>query len=76
MERNAVFQHVHDRIGCKARETGALTGFEAVGKAIVDGGWLEDVAAGYAAADGFGHHFAHYDGESDMIHEWHVFRVN
>ena len=35
--------------------------FDAVGQAIIDCGFLEDVASAYASADGYGHHFASYD---------------
>ena len=55
--------------------------FEAVGEAILDGGFLKDVQQGYASADGYGAHFAHYDGEDLEIWTaeasfWHAFRTN
>ena len=41
---------------------------------------IQDVQEKYASADGYGHHFARYDGEEQEItigeKEYHVFRVN
>ena len=36
--------------------------FEAIGKLIVATGKLEELQQDYAGADGYGHHFNHYDG--------------
>lgn len=54
--------------------------FEKIGSAIVDEGHtpdLQNIVAGY---DGYGPHFAHYDGEEHEItagrNIWHVFKVD
>jgi len=51
--------------------------FEAVGKLIISMGKLEDVQEQYASADGYGHHFNHYDfGEEELEfagNTYHVF---
>ena len=43
------------------------------------GHWLlehiDDVQREYAAADGYGHHFAHYDGNEIEIGDWYAFRT-
>lgn len=36
-------------------------GYEAVGKLIISLGKLEELQQAYARADGYGHHFNHYD---------------
>lgn len=41
--------------------------FEAVGKLIISMGKLEDVQEQYASADGYGHHFNHYDGNEEEL---------
>ena len=53
--------------------------YAAIGEAILACGWLEDVQREYARADGYGHHFGHYDNEEHEISVagsyYHVFRV-
>jgi hypothetical protein len=41
--------------------------FEKLGQHLIDAGCVESMAEGYAAADGYGHHFAHYDGETHEL---------
>lgn len=48
--------------------------YEAIGKAIIDGCWLEDVQREYARADGYGHHFSGYDFSEREIGAYYVFR--
>ena len=36
--------------------------FEALGKLIISTGRLEELQEKYVSSDGYGHHFAHYDG--------------
>ena len=36
--------------------------FEAIGKLVISLGKLEELQKAYAGADGYGHHFNHYDG--------------
>lgn len=50
---------------------------EAIGKMIIATGQLNNVQSGYVSADGYGHHFAHYDHEEwDLPHGFYGFRVN
>jgi len=37
--------------------------YEAIGKLIISLGKLEELQAGYVRFDGYGHYFAHYDGD-------------
>ena len=41
--------------------------FEAIGKLIISMDKLEDLQEAYARADGYGHHFNHYDGSEEEI---------
>jgi len=41
--------------------------FEAIGKLVLSMGKLEELQKEYAAADGYGHHFNHYDGEEEEL---------
>jgi len=51
--------------------------FEDLGQWIIDHGLLEDLAEQYAEADGYGHHFAHYDGETvKLAGDWLAFRLD
>ena len=50
--------------------------FEAVGKLVLSLGKLEELQEEYAIADGYGHHFNHWDGSDDEINGYHAFRVN
>ena len=36
--------------------------YDAIGKHILDNGYLSDIQSEYAKVDGYGHHFSHYDG--------------
>ena len=49
--------------------------YEAIGKLILSGGHLQRLQERYASADGYGHHFSHYDGSEEQIGEYLVFRV-
>ena len=54
--------------------------FEAIGNHIIDNDFLTDVAKAYSDADGYGHHFNHWDGGQieDILPEtgYYVFRIN
>jgi hypothetical protein len=50
--------------------------FEAIGKLIISGGYLEELAEGYISADGAGHHFSHYDFSEDDTGDYTVFCIN
>lgn len=50
--------------------------FEAVGKLIISMDKIPDLAAAYSSADGYGHHFAHYDHETIEIGEYFAFKTN
>lgn len=50
--------------------------YEAIGKGILAMESLAALAKGYQEADGYGHHFAHYDGECLEISGYYVFRIN
>lgn len=51
--------------------------FEEIGDAIIDGGFVSDLAAAYAEADGYGHHFSSYDGETlELGSDYYMFRIN
>ena len=41
--------------------------YEAVGKLIISLGKLAELQAAYASADGYGHHFNHYDGNEEEL---------
>ncbi len=41
--------------------------FEAIGKLIMSLGKLNDLQQAYASADGYGHHFNHYDGNEETL---------
>jgi len=51
--------------------------FDVIGKWLIDADHVGDMAEQYAHADGFGHHFAHYDGDTDeQAGGWLVFKIN
>lgn len=53
--------------------------FEALGQHIIDNDYVADMQSEYARLDGYGHHFAHYDGETleDLLEfGYYVFKVN
>lgn len=56
--------------------------YEELGQHIIDNDYVDDMQEGYSSADGYGHHFAHYDGhenEMPMVNNgqvYLVFRVN
>ncbi|MEL6509056.1 MAG: hypothetical protein AAFQ32_04650 [Pseudomonadota bacterium] len=41
--------------------------FEELGQHLIDTDCVESMAHGYACADGYGHHFASYDGETHVL---------
>jgi len=50
--------------------------FEAIGKLIISLGKLEELQAAYASADGYGHHFNHYDfSEEELRVDGQMFHV-
>ena len=55
-------------------------GYEGIGKAVINGGHIEELQQDYVSADGYGHHFAHYDHEEHELtlngETWHAFKVN
>lgn len=42
--------------------------FDGLGQLILAGGHLEELQEAYASADGYGHHFASYDGDGHEMH--------
>ena len=50
--------------------------FEGIGRWVIDAGKLPELQQAYASADGYGHHFSHYDGSEQEIGEYLVFRIN
>lgn len=55
--------------------------FEGIGQMLIRGGtsigrWVELLQDYYQRFDGYGHHFAHYDGEEHQVGNWYVFRIN
>ena len=54
--------------------------FELIGQYLINNNCLDELQRIYVAADGYGHHFAHYDFETleDILSEtgYYVFRVN
>jgi hypothetical protein len=54
--------------------------FEAIGNHIIDNDFLSDFAKAYSDANGYGHHFGHYDWNTieDILSEtgYYVFRIN
>lgn len=50
--------------------------FRDFGQWIIDQGLVNDLAEQYVSADGYGHHFAHYDGETvELTGGWLAFRL-
>lgn len=51
--------------------------FDAVGKLVISLNKLDAVQEGYKSADGYGHHFAHYDhNEHEIGADYLAFRIN
>ena len=50
--------------------------FEAIGEAIIRGRFVNKLAERYAMADGYGHHFAHYDGNEHELGSYYAFRID
>ena len=48
--------------------------FEALGKLVLP--HIDDIQRQYSSADGYGHHFAHYDHEEHEIGDYYAFRIN
>ena len=55
----------------------AVEAYEALGKLIVSMGKLEELQEEYSSADGYGHHFNHYDSNEEELcvngESYHVF---
>lgn len=49
--------------------------YEAIGKAIIKGKFIRELAEQYARTDGYGHHFATYDGNQYEIGAYYAFKV-
>lgn len=47
--------------------------YEALGTLIVSMDKLDDVQRGYCSADGYGHHFNHYDFGEEYVAGWYIF---
>ena len=50
--------------------------YEAIGKLILSMNKLEELQEEYARLDGYGHHFAHYDGNENQINGYYFFKIN
>jgi len=51
--------------------------WDTIGEGVVDGGYVPALARAYADADGYGHHFAHYDFEThELAGGWFAFQTN
>ena len=50
--------------------------YEALGKMVLSMGKLEELQEKYSDADGYGHHFAHYDHYTQDLGDYYVFKVN
>lgn len=53
--------------------------FEAIGQHIIDNDFVGDIQEAYSSADGYGHHFAGYDGDTmeDLLEfGYYCFRTN
>ena len=48
--------------------------FELLGELMLQK--INDVQVEYVKADGYGHHFGHYDGNEIELGEYHAFRIN
>jgi hypothetical protein len=49
--------------------------YEAIGKGIIDGGHVTELAQAYASADGYGHHFNSWDGSEEEFVNYYAFRI-
>lgn len=58
----------------------AAEAYEAVGRLVISMGKIEQLQQDYAAADGYGHHFSHYDFSEEETalggQQYYIFRVN
>ncbi len=54
--------------------------YEKLGEMVINNGKIEKLQEGYSFLDGYGHHFAHYDGEEieETLNgtDYYIFRVN
>ena len=54
--------------------------FEALGNHIIANSYTEEMAEEYARLNGYGHHFAHYDGSGEELNimgrDYHLFRTH
>ena len=48
--------------------------YEELGELMLE--HIEEIASEYSRLDGYGHHFAHYDHETNEILDYYVFRLN
>ena len=58
----------------KIQKANAYDAYDGLGEMMLP--HIAKVQAEYASADGYGHHFNHYDGNEDEIGQYYVFRVN
>jgi len=50
--------------------------FDAIGYMVLKAGKIEELQEQYVSADGYGHHFAHYDHNEHELGKYYAFRVN
>lgn len=50
--------------------------YEAIGRALISNDFVRELAEQYARTDGYGHHFATYDGNQYEIGKYLAFRVD
>ena len=50
--------------------------FEGIGEMVLAANKLEELQSEYVSQDGYGHHFAHYDGHSHEVGTYYAFKVN
>ena len=50
--------------------------FDAIGYMVLKSGKIEELQEQYVSADGYGHHFAHYDHNEHEVGKYYAFRVN
>jgi len=50
--------------------------FDAIGYMVLKSGKIEELQEQYVSADGYGHHFAHYDHNEHELGKYYAFRVN
>jgi len=50
--------------------------FEELGNHIIDNNFTKEIQSEYARLDGYGHHFSHYDGNTNEFGDWFYFKVS